>query len=814
MILHSQTTDRKFSATLPNILSLKLSRNLLMRLIVGGTALLVGVGAYISYQTVRQATLENLKQDALSRVTSKSQDIDSWLALLKTRVEMLSHVEVVQSMDWAIASPYLKAEDQRIGDFSFFGFTTAAGIRQSTVPKTKPADVRDRRWFQKAITGQIYVDDPMIARITRVPGVAIAAPIFKDQIFKDQNSKPQPVGVIHGVVTIDRIKQVTNQLKYGDRSYAFVLNSKGEAIVHPNSAFMSTLEKPAPSLVIAQDAGLAHIAQQMVNRQQDIQLVKIDGLESYVGFRPLTEAQWSVALVIPRQNIESQLQLLDGIAIVVLLLVGTLIGVLVYVQSTEQAQLKQSKAAADFANQAKSEFLSNMSHELRTPLNGILGYAQILSRSKTWGKKEQDGIQIIHQCGTHLLTLINDILDLSKIEARKLDLAINEFHLPSFLQGVCEICRIRAEQKGIAFTYRADSDLPIGIRADEKRLRQVLINLLGNAIKFTDKGQVIFRVQAQKLDDPSLYCLRFQVEDTGVGMTPKQLEKIFLPFEQVGNSKRQSEGTGLGLAISHRIVSLMGSQIEVASTLGQGSTFWFDVQLPEAKEWAIASRTIDQGTIVGYEGKQRTIIVVDDRWENRSVIVSLLEPLGFKLVEAQNGQDGWETALNHAPDLIITDLMMHVMDGYQLLRQIRTSETLRNVVAIASSASVFESNQQEAIDAGANLFLPKPVQAEVLLQILQEQLNLTWVYEQATIPDTASTTEPLQTQDVIPPASEIVQRLHDLLMDGDTQEILSMVAELAESNPSMAPFSEQVTQLAARFQLKQLQTLLEHYLAQ
>ena len=812
MILHSQPTDRKFAATLPSLssfLSLKLSRNLLMRLIVGGTALLVGVGAYISYQTVRQATLENLKQDALSRVTNKSQDIDSWLALLKTRVEMLSNVGVVRSMDWAIASPYLKAEDQRIGDFSFFGFTTAAGIRQSTVAKTKPADVRDRRWFQKAMTGQIYVDDPMIARITRVPGVAIAAPIFKDQ-----NSKEKPAGVIHGVVTIDRIKQVTNQLKYGDHSYAFVLNSKGEAIVHPNSAFMSTIDKPAPSLVVAQDPGLAHIAQQMVNRQQDIQLVKIDGLESYVGFRPLTEAQWSVALVIPRQNIESQLQLLDGIAIVVLLLVGTLIGVLVYVQSTEQAQLKQSKAAADSANQAKSEFLSNMSHELRTPLNGILGYAQILSRSKTWGKKEQDGIQIIHQCGTHLLTLINDILDLSKIEARKFDLAINEFHLPSFLQGVGEICRIRAEQKGIAFIYRADSDLPIGIRADEKRLRQVLINLLGNAIKFTDKGQVTFRVQAQKLDDPSLYRLRFQVEDTGVGMTPKQLEKIFLPFEQVGNSKKQSEGTGLGLAISHKIVSLMGSQIEVESTLGQGSTFWFDVQLPEAKEWATASRTIDQGTIVGYEGKQRTIIVVDDRWENRSVIVSLLEPLGFKMVEAQNGQDGWETALNHAPDLIITDLMMHVMDGYQLLRQIRASETLCNVVAIASSASVFESNQQEAIDAGANLFLPKPVQAEVLLQILQEQLNLTWIYEQATIPDPASKTEPLQTQDVIPPASEIVQRLHDLLMDGDTQEILSMVAELAESNPSMASFSEQVTQLAARFQLKQLQALLERYLAQ
>jgi signal transduction histidine kinase/DNA-binding response OmpR family regulator len=811
MILNSQPASKKFPAILQvtrNYLNLKLSRNLLTQLIVGGTVLLVGVGAYISYQTVRQAMLENLKQDALSRVASKAQDIDSWLASLKTRVEMLSNVEVVRSVNWAIAGSYLKAEDRRIEDFSLIGLTTAAGIRQSTIARSKPADVRDRQWFQKAMAGQIYVDDPMIARVTRVPGVAISAPIFKDQ-----NSSPTPDGVVHGLVTINRIKQVTNQLKYGDHSYAFTLNSQGQAIVHPSSEFMSTVDKPAPSLVKSPDRGLASIAQEMVDRQQGIYLVRIDGLEKYVGFRPLTEAQWSVALVIPRENIESQLWLLDGIAIVVVALVGTLIGVLVYVQSMEQAQLKQSKAAADFANQAKSEFLSNMSHELRTPLNGILGYAQILSRSKTLGKREQHGIQIIHQCGTHLLTLINDILDLSKIEARKLDLMISEFHLPSFLQGVGEICRIRAEQKGITFLYQADPGLPIGIRADEKRLRQVLINLIGNAIKFTDKGQVTFRIQAQKLDDQSLYRLRFQVEDTGVGMTSEQLEKIFLPFEQVGDSRKQLEGTGLGLAISQKIAALMDSQIEVRSTVDQGSTFWFDVQLPEAKEWAATSRRIDQGTITGYQGNQRTIIVVDDRWENRSVIVSLLEPLGFQVIEAKDGQEGWEIASAHSPDLIITDLMMPVMDGYQLLRRIRTSESLRNIVAIASSASVFESNQQEAIDVGADLFLPKPVQADVLLKILQEQLNLTWTYEPSSHLTSNATLDPSNSSKIILPPVEILQRLHDLIMDGDTQEIVSMVSELSEADVTMVPFAEHVTQLATRFQIKQLQALIERHLA-
>ncbi|MBE9014164.1 HAMP domain-containing protein, partial [Pseudanabaenaceae cyanobacterium LEGE 13415] len=210
------------------------------------------------------------------------------------------------------------------------------------------------------------------------------------------------------------------------------------------------------------------------------------------------------------------------------------------------AELKEAKLAADSANQAKSEFLANMSHELRTPLNGILGYAQILGRSKALPEKELHGVNIIYECGSHLLTLINDILDLSKIEARKLELSPKALHFPAFLQSVVEICSIRAQQKNIDFHYEPDAVLPTGVRVDEKRLRQVLINLLENAIKFTDRGSVTFRVE---------HCenrIKFTIADTGTGIAPDQVDRLFRAFEQVGDDRRKAEGTGLGLAISQQ----------------------------------------------------------------------------------------------------------------------------------------------------------------------------------------------------------------------------------------------------------------------
>ncbi|WP_414515305.1 ATP-binding protein [Nostoc sp. PCC 9305] len=482
-----------------------------------------------------------------------------------------------------------------------------------------------------------------------------------------------------------------------------------------------------------------------------------------------------------------------------------------------EKELRLAEEVAQNSSQAKSEFLANMSHELRTPLNGILGYTQILQRTESLSEKGRKGVSIIYQCGSHLLTLINDVLDLSKIEARKLELYPVDFYLPAFIDSVTEISRIRAEQKVIAFHVQLDSDLPTGIHTDEKRLRQVLINLLSNAIKFTNEGTVTFKVkvinQQLNTNGQTNYKIRFEVIDTGAGIIPEQAQKIFQPFEQVGNQKRQSEGTGLGLAISQNIVLLMGGQIQVQSEFGKGSTFWFEAEFPESKDWAKVSRVVEQGTIIGYQGQNRTILIADDKWENRSVIVNLLEPVGFTVVEASQGQEGWEKTLAHKPDLIITDLVMPILNGFELIERLRQSEQFKEIAVIASSASVFAADQYKSIDVGANAFLPKPVEAETLLEMLRQFLQLEWVFDVKVDEIKKTSTDALdRPNEMIYPTQEVLQDLLELTQDGDIQKVLELANELSKSDEHLSIFVQQIVQLASNFQLKRLETFIQQYI--
>ncbi|NJL46581.1 MAG: response regulator [Leptolyngbyaceae cyanobacterium SM2_5_2] len=478
---------------------------------------------------------------------------------------------------------------------------------------------------------------------------------------------------------------------------------------------------------------------------------------------------------------------------------------------------------ANRANRAKSEFLANMSHELRTPLNGILGYTQILARSKNLSSQELDGIYTIHQCGSHLLALINDILDLAKIEARKLDLCETALHLPSFLQGVVEIFKVKANQKFIEFSYQPSTYLPIGIAVDERRLRQVLINLLGNAIKFTEQGTVTLGVDVVNLSEHQA-TLRFEIADTGIGIASDDLAKLFEAFEQVGDSKKQAEGTGLGLAISQQIMQLMGGTIQVESQLGKGSTFSFIINVPIVQDW-VSRRTVDRSNgaqIVGYSGEPHTILVVDDRWENRAVLHHFLEPLGFKIIEADDGQAGLEKLYSDRPDLLITDLAMPVMNGLKLLQHIRQSPVLKSQKVIVSSASVSSQDQQVALEAGGDAFLAKPVDFEVFLDLLAAQLGLTWRYEKcednhnshslaaSTLLAVENASKPIE--DIfLPPADDLVALL-ELVECGRLKQFKQRLEALATENPQYLAFSRPLLAMEKQFQVDAIEALIKGHL--
>ncbi len=476
---------------------------------------------------------------------------------------------------------------------------------------------------------------------------------------------------------------------------------------------------------------------------------------------------------------------------------------------TERKQKEQALKAqqvAESANQAKSEFLANMSHELRTPLNAILGYTQIFKRAPNLTRDQLENIDIMHQSGTHLLTLINDILSFSKIEAGKFKLVYHNVDFDLLLNGIIGAIKISAEQKDIHFQFSRSADLPSHIQVDDKRLRQVLLNLLGNAIKFTDRGHVHFRVERIE-DNVSSARIKFEIGDTGVGIAPEHLDAIFSPFEQAGAANRQIGGTGLGLAISRQIVLAMGSDIDVISQLNQGSTFSFEIQVPVVEHKAPNAHQ-DPKPIMGYEGRRKKILIVDDSRANRQVIASVLGNLGFELIEAIDGRDAILKARQEYPDLILMDLIMPICDGFEATRTIRKMKPDDRTPIIAVSASFLDTDQILARKHGFDHFLAKPVDQTDLLRQIKNLLRIEWQY--GTIKSYSQQAPELQA--LVPPPRKDLEIIYELAMLGKMKPIHEIAHELSMRAPCLKPFARQLRWLARGFEDKQIVAFVKQFL--
>ncbi|MBD2509447.1 response regulator [Nostoc muscorum FACHB-395] len=461
-------------------------------------------------------------------------------------------------------------------------------------------------------------------------------------------------------------------------------------------------------------------------------------------------------------------------------------------QKKTEAALKQAKETADAANLAKSQFLSNMSHELRTPLNIILGFTQLLLRNRSLNSQQQEYLDTINRSGEDLLTLINDVLEMSKIEAGRVILSETNFDLYGLLGRLQQMFALKAQSRGLKLILERSPTIPQYICADESKLRQVLVNLLGNAIKFTRIGQVTLRVETpnQNITPDEPITLNFSVEDTGCGIADSDFNRLFEPFVQTEAGQKAQEGTGLGLPISQRFVQLMGGDIRVNSTLGKGSIFTFDIRT-RAVIMDTLPTPAPSRQVIGLEKGQPShrILIVEDKLENRQLLVELLTPVGFEVREAVNGQAAIELWQNWSPHLIWMDLRMPIMNGFEATKQIKAAGAQTPVI-IALTGSAFEEDRLTALSVGFDDFVRKPFRTTVIFEKMAEYLGVRYVYaderenqEKASWPSNASFITPkLTVADLSVMPSDWIEQLHQAALRINAKEILMLIKQIPEQH--------------------------------
>lgn len=741
-------------------------------LVLAGTVPLILISILYASNRAAERIREEGKENLAFKADLLAEGVNQWKNYKYLTLKNLSQQPQIAGANLTDRYLILKRLTENYQDI-YLGMTVdTSGYSIARSDNREPQYYGDRVYIKRSLDGEDITYQAVVSRTNGKPAVCMGTPIGDRQT--------QILGAVAICSNLEISTQQVTKLQFGNTGYGFVVNELGEVLAHSEPEFIlgdelkDFSQNPPVQRILDGDSGLMFYTDNegiewisyyvrldsgwgvVVNQQTSeffqsereflilgflIAAVTVVGVsivtwlvanQAIAPISTLSDAataiasgQWNRKVSTKRKDELGVLaQSFNQMALQLKILFKNL-QKRIDQRTNELEEAKQlaqqAQQTALNASKTRDRFLSNFSRELQTPIDSILGHIKIIKKDLPGDSERLENLKIIEQSGNHLSTLINDIVYFSNSETTQIQLIENNFQLATCLDEVLNIIRLPAEQKNLQISKEYD-DLPRAIRADEKRLRQVLVDMLSNAVKFSHKGEITLKARAIDSPKNDRQTLRFEVNSNSIGMSQEELETLLQPFERLGGLNR-----GLGLSIAKDIVQLMGGKLQIESKVRKGASFWFEIRVPvvEVEEEEQPPETI-QGEIIGYKGRIQNILVVDDKEENRDLLLKILQPLGFEVLTANNGEHMIEMVSKFQTDLILLDLFMPVKTGFISAREIRQMPEFSNIPIIVVTASAITKEMGDSIDCDA--ILHKPVDEEELLDLLQRYLNLEWIY--------------------------------------------------------------------------------------